>query len=85
MVTPRHYFASGIIARAGKPHLGGRGRRSSPSYSSWLGALTWIIAPLPSHLKNDFQLDRSAERKAGDAVHQAPGVFILSEDVLQQF
>jgi hypothetical protein len=36
------------------------------------------------HFEKDFQLDRGAERKACDAIHQAAGVLLFSEDVLQQ-
>src|SRR5947209_9322734 len=39
---------------------------------------------LPRHLENDFQLDRCAERKACDAIHQAARTLVFSEDVLQQ-
>src|SRR5436305_11822119 len=39
---------------------------------------------LPRHLENDFQLDRGAERKACDAIHQAARALVFSEDVLQQ-
>src|ERR1700730_1131207 len=39
---------------------------------------------LRRHLENDFQLDRRAERKACDAVHQAARALVFSEDVLQQ-
>src|SRR5712671_5330932 len=41
-------------------------------------------APLSRHLENDFQLNRSAERKACDAIHQAARALVFSEDVLQQ-
>ncbi len=36
------------------------------------------------YLKNQFQFDRHAERKAGYAVHQSARVFVFSENVLQQ-
>src|SRR5437660_12383292 len=39
---------------------------------------------LPRHLENDFQLDRCAERKACNAIHQAARVLVFSENVLQQ-
>src|SRR5437660_5463884 len=39
---------------------------------------------LPRHLENDFQLDRCAERKACNAIHQAARALVFSEDVLQQ-
>src|ERR1700675_954205 len=39
---------------------------------------------LARNLENDFQLNRSAERKAGDAIHQAARALVFSEDVLQQ-
>src|SRR5439155_10071244 len=35
------------------------------------------------HLENDFQLDRRAERKACDAIHQTARAFVFSENVLQ--
>jgi hypothetical protein len=41
-------------------------------------------ANLHGYLQNQLQLDRHAERKAGDAVHQSGRVFVFSEDVLQQ-
>jgi hypothetical protein len=43
-----------------------------------------LAALLPRHLENDFQFDRGAERKAGDAVYQTARVLVFSEDVLQQ-
>jgi hypothetical protein len=39
---------------------------------------------LRHHLENEFQLDRRAERHAGDAGHQAARVLVFSEEVLQQ-
>src|SRR5207237_62125 len=39
---------------------------------------------LPCYLENDFQLDRGAERKADDAIHQPAGHLVSSETVLQQ-
>jgi hypothetical protein len=39
---------------------------------------------LRRHFENEFQLDRRAERQAGNSVHQAAGVLVFSEDVLQQ-
>src|SRR2546421_8711885 len=44
----------------------------------------WNVPFLPRHLENDFQLDRGAERKAGDAIHQAARVLVFAEDGLQQ-
>src|SRR6266446_4999230 len=41
-------------------------------------------APLCRHLENDFQLDRSAERKACDAIYQATRALVFSEDISQQ-
>ena len=38
----------------------------------------------PSHFENELQLDRGAERKARDAIHQAAGALLFSEDVPQQ-
>ena len=43
-----------------------------------------MTATSTRHFENHFQLDRGAERKAGDAVHQAARVLVFSEDVLQQ-
>ena len=43
-----------------------------------------ITCPLTNHLENHFQLDRGAERKACDAIHQATRALVFSEDVLQQ-
>jgi hypothetical protein len=42
-------------------------------------------AYLTRHFENDFQLDRRAERKAGDAIHQSARILVFSEHVLQQF
>src|SRR6516165_12318379 len=39
---------------------------------------------LRRHFEKDFQLDRGAERKACDAIHQAARTLVLSEHVLQQ-
>src|SRR6266581_1293586 len=39
---------------------------------------------LSRDLENDFQLDRGAERKACDAIHQAARALVSSENVLQQ-
>src|SRR2546421_5851224 len=39
---------------------------------------------LPRHLENEFQLDRGAEWKACDAIHQAARALVFSENVLQQ-
>src|SRR6266566_4128031 len=41
-------------------------------------------APVPRHLEDDLQLDRGAERKTGDAIYQAAGTLVCSEDILQQ-
>src|SRR5277367_2684859 len=41
--------------------------------------------PLTPNFEDDFQLDGRAERKAGDAVHQAARTLVFSKDVLQQF
>src|SRR5262249_36274956 len=52
-------------------------------------ARPWVPASrslsYPRHLENDFQLDRGAERKACDAIHQAARTLVFSEDVLQQY
>ena len=37
-----------------------------------------------SHLKDQFQLDWSTERKACDSIHKAAGIFVFTEDVLEQ-
>src|SRR6266481_2318784 len=39
-----------------------------------------LPAALLPHLENDFQFDRGAERKAGDALHQVARVPFFSED-----
>src|SRR6202521_3403543 len=44
----------------------------------------WNVPFLPRYLENDFQLNRGAERKAGDAIYQAARALVFSEDVLQQ-
>jgi hypothetical protein len=36
------------------------------------------------HLEDDIQLDRSAERKAGDAIDRAAGALVPSEHVVQE-
>ena len=36
------------------------------------------------HLEDEFQFNGGAEGKAGDTVNQAAGVFVFSEDVLEQ-
>src|SRR5438132_11187257 len=47
-------------------------------------ARPWVRPALPCYLENDFQLDRGAERKACDAIHQAARALVSSENVLQQ-
>src|SRR5205807_3801689 len=47
-------------------------------------ARSCVRPALPCYLENDFQLDRGAERKARDAIHQAARALVFSEDVLQQ-
>ena len=37
-----------------------------------------------THLKDQFQLDWSTERKACDSIRKAAGIFVLAEDVLEQ-
>ena len=37
-----------------------------------------------THLKDQFQLDWSTERKACDSIRKAAGIFVLTEDVLEQ-
>jgi len=37
-----------------------------------------------SQLKDQFQLDWSTERKACDSIRKAAGIFVLTEDVLEQ-
>src|SRR5437763_4453789 len=67
----------------GQP-LGKRWRAHlSASCDKKLG-VSWNVPFLPRHLENDFQLDRGAERKACDAIHQAARVLVFSENVLQQ-
>jgi hypothetical protein len=39
---------------------------------------------LTYNLENYFQLDRGAERKACDAIHQSARALIVSEDFLQE-
>src|SRR5438093_13524879 len=43
-----------------------------------------LAAPSCRHLKDCFQLNRGAKRKACNAIHQAARVLVFSEDVLQQ-
>src|SRR5438876_124200 len=57
---------------------------SKRTYCCWQGNRKLFAAPLSCHFENDFQLDRSAERKACDAIHQAARALVFSEDVLQQ-
>ena len=40
-----------------------------------------LAVTLPRYLKDHFQLDRGAERKACDSIHQATRTLVLSEDV----
>ena len=37
-----------------------------------------------THLKDQFQPDWSTERKACDSTHKAAGIFVFTEDVLEQ-
>jgi len=48
------------------------------------GARILLAVTLPRYLKDHFQLDRGAERKACDSIHQATRTLVLSEDVSQQ-
>src|ERR1700745_3140217 len=48
------------------------------------GARILLAVTLPPYLKDHFQLDRGAERKACDSIHQATRTLVLSEDVSQQ-
>jgi hypothetical protein len=57
--------------------------RSRPAFCSAPRAVASIAGPF-GHLKNDFQLNRGAERKACDAIHQTTWVLVFSEDILQQ-
>src|SRR5258707_14958918 len=50
----------------------------------WQGERAFVATRLPRHLENEFQLDRGAEWKTGDAVNQAAGVLLFSEVVLKQ-
>ena len=43
-----------------------------------------LAVTLPRYLKDHFQLDRGAERKACDSIHQATRTLVLSEDISQQ-
>jgi hypothetical protein len=43
-----------------------------------------LAVTLPRYLKDHFQLDRGAERKACDSIHQATRTLVVSEYVLQQ-
>lgn len=40
---------------------------------------------LRGHLKDHFQLDRRAKRKACDAIHKAAGILVFTEHVLEEF
>ena len=63
--------ASGMILREGK----------FPSLATFCSSA--IGSSL--HFEDHFQLNRSAEWKTCDAVHQSAGVLVFSEDFLQQF
>ena len=39
---------------------------------------------LLTHLKDQFQLDWSTERKACDSIHKTAGVLVFTEDALEQ-
>src|SRR3954454_19861262 len=71
--------ASGPTGRAEKAH------RLAPLTGRCAAVAPCITEPLfPRHLENDFQLDRGAERKACDAIHQAARALVFSKDVLQE-
>ena len=42
------------------------------------------ILLLPRHFEDNFQLDRGAERKARDAIHQTARALLFSEDALKR-
>jgi len=54
------------------------------TYDCRRGARILLAVTLPRYLKDHFQLDRGAERKACDSIHQATRTPVLSEDVSQQ-
>src|ERR1700732_2675864 len=56
--------------------------RIGPSQGVLRGASDQL--PLCRHLEDEFQLDRSAERKACDAIHEAARALVFSEDISQQ-
>src|SRR6266567_1581695 len=58
---------------------------SKSTFCCWRSNRKLLAAPLSPYLENDLQLDRGAERKACDPVHQAARALVFSEDVLQQF
>jgi hypothetical protein len=37
-----------------------------------------------THLKDQFQLDWSTERKVCDSINKAAGIFVFTEDALEQ-
>src|SRR5438105_9666232 len=76
--------AGAASARLWDQPLGKRWRVHLPVSCDTKSGVPWNVPFLPRHLENDFQLDRGAERKAGDAIYQAARALVFSEDVLQQ-
>src|SRR5260370_12283281 len=76
----------GAFGCKGRQRWAGHGRSLLVSDWPLAGRCSWgqRSAPLCRHLENDFQLDRSAERKACDAIHQAARALVFSEDISQQ-
>src|SRR5947209_11624602 len=76
----------GAFGCKGRQRWAGHGRSLLVSDWPLAGGYSWgqRSAPLCRHLENDFQLDRSAERKACDAIHQAARALVFSEDISQQ-
>jgi hypothetical protein len=95
----RRVFRSGLSVKDGEPIYLCRAIKRQVFHGTFLslglGQLVhaercaavgpYITEPLlPRHLENDFQLDRGAERKACDAIHQAARALVFAEDILQQ-
>src|SRR6266852_3268858 len=76
----------GAFGCKGRQRWAGHGRSLLVSDWPLAGRCSWgqRSAPLCRHLENDFQLDRSTERKACDAIHQAARALVFSEDISQQ-
>src|SRR5256714_5213408 len=76
--------AAEASARLWDQPLGKRWRAHLSVSCDKKSGVPWNVPFLPRHLENDFQLDRGAERKACDAIHQAARALVFSKDVLQQ-